>query len=207
MRFTFLMARVTDRIALAAGWWLLMYATVVCIEIVARKFLQTSIQGIDEVGGYTLAVVAAVGYSGALLSRSHTRVDFVLNRLPVRMRCVLNVTAMVLLAILAGLLAEGGWRVLEESLEFQSRSTSPLQAPLYVPQAVWLAGLVLFFLTALVLCVESIVLAVSKGPAAVNQRFGPPSLEEEIRAEAGLEVREPAAARPATATLAPKVQS
>ena len=188
--------RLTDRIALAAGWWLLLYAAAVCIEIVARKLLHTSIQGIDEIGGYTLAVVAAFGYSGALLGRSHTRVDFVLTRLSPRLQSRLNLLAMLSMAVLAGFLAEGAWRVLGESLEFQARSTSPLRTPLAVPQALWFAGLLLFLLTALVLAVEAVVGVMRAPPEVANRRYGPPSLQDEIRAESGLDVDAAAGVKP-----------
>ncbi|GIR54663.1 MAG: hypothetical protein CM15mP62_21340 [Rhodospirillaceae bacterium] len=42
-----------------------------------------------------------------------------------------------------------GWYTLDESLTFGSVSSSPLQVPLWIPQSLWMAGLIIFGLSAL----------------------------------------------------------
>jgi hypothetical protein len=34
-----------------------------CVEMVSRKLFNYNLQGIDEIGGYTLAVTSAIGFS------------------------------------------------------------------------------------------------------------------------------------------------
>ena len=54
-----------------------------CVEMVTRKLFNFSLQGVDEIGGYTLAVTSALGlFVHAAGTRGHTRVDFLLSRLP-----------------------------------------------------------------------------------------------------------------------------
>ena len=43
-------------VAILGGWWLLGLAFLTCVEILCRKLLGVSLQGIDEIGAYTLAV-------------------------------------------------------------------------------------------------------------------------------------------------------
>jgi TRAP-type C4-dicarboxylate transport system permease small subunit len=169
---------------MCCGWWLMAYAFLTAAEILTRKFLGRSIQGIDEIGGYTLAVVSALGFAWALVQRSHTRIDFLVGRLSENWRAFLNTVAYVTLAGIALLAAAKGWSTLAESVEFRSRSTTPLQMPLWIPQSAWFVGIALFALTALGMAIEAVVLFF-RDRAEVNRRFGPLTLEEEIATETG----------------------
>jgi TRAP-type C4-dicarboxylate transport system permease small subunit len=178
------LAKVVDLGVLAAGWWLLVLSAFTCVEMVARKLFRFSLQGVDEVGAYTLAVTSALGFSYTLLTRGHTRIDFLVTRMPPGVRAVLNVVAMVSLAALTVFAAWRGYTVLSESIEFQSTSTTPLQTPLWIPQSLWLLGWILFALAACMLAVHACWLY-ARDQAAVNRLYGPQTLEEEIAAETG----------------------
>jgi TRAP-type C4-dicarboxylate transport system permease small subunit len=169
---------------LACGWWLIALSVATCVEMVSRKLFNYSLQGIDEIGGYTLAVTSAIGFSYALLLKAHTRVDFLLSKLPVAVRAFLNLAAMVTLAAMALFAVYRGYIVPSESIEFQSVSTSPLQTPLWIPHALWFAGWVLFAVCATILAGHAALLFV-RDRAELNRQYGPLTLEEEIEAEAG----------------------
>ncbi len=117
-------------LAVAGGWWLLVLSFATVGEILARKFFGGSFRGIDEIGGYTTAVFSALAFSWALVTKSHTRVDFLLGHMPALLRAVLNATAYATLAALAVFAAWRGCHVLDESLEFQSRANPQLGTPL-----------------------------------------------------------------------------
>jgi TRAP-type C4-dicarboxylate transport system permease small subunit len=168
--------------AIACGWWLTAVAGLTCVEIVGRKLFGFSLQGVDEVAAYTLAVVSALSFSYALIIRSHTRIDFLVAKLPAGPRAALNAAAMISLAAFAAFAAWRGTDVLKESLEFRSRSTSPLQTPLWMPQGPWLAGLFLFAAVALALAVHATLLLV-RDRERLNVLYGPPTLDEEIERE------------------------
>ena len=171
-------------LAILGGWWLLVLSFATVGEILARKFLGRSFQGIDEIGGYTTAVFSALAFSWALVSKSHTRVDFLLGHMPAFLRAVLNATAYATLAALAVFATWRGWHVLEESLEFQSRANSPLGTPLWIPQGLWLAGMVAFAASATVLACHALFLLL-RDRGRLNRLYGPMSLDEEIEVEAG----------------------
>lgn len=174
----------TRLLALLGGWWLLLFSAVTFVEILGRKLFNVSIQGLDEVGGYTTAVFSALAFSWALVSKSHTRVDFLLGHFPAALRAALNAVAYALLAALAVFVALRGWEVLEESLLFDARSVTPLGTPLWIPQGLWLAGLVAFALVALTLAAHALGLLFGDR-ARLNRLYGPMTLAEEVEIEAG----------------------
>ena len=135
-------------LAILSGWWLIALSFLTVAEILLRKFFSISLQGVDEIGGYTTAIVSAFGFACALTVKGHTRVDFLLGRMPALLRAVLNALAYALLAGMAIYGAWRGWAVLQESIEFQAHANSPLQTPLWLPQGAWMIGLLLFALCA-----------------------------------------------------------
>lgn len=174
----------TRILAILGGWWLLLLSFVTCAEILGRKLLGVSLQGVDEVGGYTTAIFSSLAFGWALVSKSHTRVDFLLAHLPDWLRAVLNAAAHALLAALGVFATLRGWDVLDESLLFDSHSVTPLQTPLWIPQSLWLAGIAVFALAAVVLALHSAWLLLADR-ARLNRLYGPMTLEEEVEVEAG----------------------
>lgn len=171
-------------LAILGGWWLLALSFATVGEILARKFFGRSFQGIDELGGYTTAVFSALAFSWALVSKSHTRVDFLLGHMPGVLRAVLNAAAYATLAALAVFGTWRGWHVLAESIEFQATANSPLGTPLWMPQSLWLLGLGAFAACAVVLAAHAVLLLVVDR-ARLNRLYGPMTLDEEIEVEAG----------------------
>jgi len=170
-------------LAIIGGWWLLGLAFVTVFEIFARKLFAFSLLGVDEVGAYTLAIFSTLSFAYALVTRSHTRVDFLLGHLPGPLRALLNAIAYLLLATLAAYVAWRGWAVLEESIEFQAHANSPLQTPMWLPQTAWLAGLVAFAIVAGLFAAHAVALLFLSW-RLVNRWYGPMTLDEEIATEA-----------------------
>lgn len=155
-------------------------AAMIGIEVVARKLFDFSLQGVDEIGGYVLAVISAFGFTFALIERAHTRIDLFLHYLPRAWQAALHVFAIVTLFGFAAFMAARVIATLWESLEFGSLSTTPLQLPLWIPQGIWAAGLVIFAAVAGVLAIRATVLLI-RAPDFVAREFGPPRLEIEIQ--------------------------
>jgi TRAP-type C4-dicarboxylate transport system permease small subunit len=171
-------------IAIVGGWWLLGLAFLTCAEIACRKFFNISMQGVDEIGAYTLAVFSTLSFAYALVVKSHTRVDFLLGHLPGPLRALLNAVAYVSLAGLAVFAAYRAWTVLEESIEFQSHANSPLGTPMWLPQSLWLLGLVAFAVVAVAFAGHAAWLMLSDW-RQVNRLYGPMTIDEEVETEAG----------------------
>src|SRR4051794_7428978 len=128
------------------GALVLLAAVLIGIDVLMRKFLDRSIGGADELAGYSLAIGTAWGLGAALLDRAHIRIDSLYVLFPQKLRLALDVIALVLLVGFFALIAWHGWGVVAQSWTSGSRSQSALETPTVVPQAIWIAGLVVFVL-------------------------------------------------------------
>ena len=161
------------------GYGCLGLSFLIVYEIFARKLFNHSLQGVDEIGGYVVAITGTFGMALAALERAHTRIDVLLLRLPARVQAGLNLLSYVALGLGAAFMGYMGWRTLDESLTFGSVSSSPLQVPLWIPQLLWMAGLVLFALSALWTALRGL-LALRYGLEAADRVLAPPTVEDEI---------------------------
>ena len=164
------------------GWALIALCVATAVEVVGRKLFGISIQGVNEIGAYMLAISSTWGFSAALLQRAHARVDFLFPRFPGGLHAPLNALAAVLLAFLAIFAAWEGWSVLKDTLRWEATASTPLQTPLWIPQSLWLFGLVLFAGVTAAMAVHAILL-LARDRDRLNRFYGPPSLMEQIEIE------------------------
>ncbi len=164
------------------GWALLAICFATLYDIVARRLFNHSVQGVNEIGAYLLAIVSAFGFASALLQKAHTRVDFLFPYLPRFLVSVLNLLAMVTLALLAAVSAWYGYTVLDESLLFDSRAATPLQTPMWIPQVLWMGGLCLFTGVSFACAVHALVLFI-RDRDELDALYGPLTIEGQIDVE------------------------
>lgn len=176
-----LMSPVVRASAIACGWALMAISFATVFEIVARK-LGYSLKSIDELGGYTLAATSAIGFSYALVTRAHMRVTLVVNWLPRPVRRLLDAAAMLSLAAMAAFCAWRGYAEFSTNFVSGRPSNTPMQTPLWMPQAVWFAGLALFALCSVLAAIHAAWLLFIDG-ARLERLYGPQTLEEEVSAE------------------------
>lgn len=150
-----------SRIAyIVGGWLLILLSIMVCAEIVLRKVFNQSLQGVDEYGGYALAVTSAIGFAFAFYEGSHIRIDVLVRRLPQSLRILSSLVAHLSLLVVAGLFAWYAALLTIESWEIDAFANTPLRTPLYIPQAIWAGGMGLFFVALsvrLLVIVEGVV--------------------------------------------------
>ena len=158
-------------------------SVVVSVETLARKLFNYSIQGADELGGYALAAGSVIAFSLALVGRNHIRVDVFHERFSKRTQAVLNVVSYVLLAVLAVLIAWVAFKVVTDTLAYNSTAPTPWQTPLIYPQSVWYAGLVVFALVTVSYAVRAVWLLARGDIERVNRDFPPKSTKQEVKEE------------------------
>lgn len=171
--------------AIAAGWSLMIISIATCIEVIGRKFFNFSFKGIDEIGGYILAATSAIGFTYALLTRAHMRITLLFPYIPNVARAVLNVLALVTLAGLAIFCAVRGYAEVDASLTSMRAANTPLQTPMWIPQFIWWAGLLLFAVATTLQAIHAFGL-LWHDRGTLNRLYGPQSLEEEIATEVAL---------------------
>jgi TRAP-type C4-dicarboxylate transport system permease small subunit len=143
--------------AIVGGAMLLLAAVTICIDIFLRYAFSLTVGGADELSGYALAIASAWGFSAALLSRSHIRIDTVYVRVPRPARAILDLASLAVFAFFIALVTWHGWGVLQQSYVSSSRSLSALEMPLVIPQALWFAGLAFFVAVALLLLARALL--------------------------------------------------
>lgn len=169
--------------ATASGWLLILLSVLVTFEIVARKFLDFSIQGVDEIGGYVLAIFSSIGFSFALVERAHIRIDLVHRHLPAVVQVVLNFIAFVLLGGFAVLLAWRAGAVAWELLSISAAAPTPLKTPLALPQGLWFLALLIFTLVVVIYLVHMAHMAFKGRIAEAAARYGISEVEDDVAQE------------------------
>lgn len=156
---------------------------VVTVETLARKLFNYSLQGVDELAGYSLAIGSTIAFSLALAGRNHIRVDVFHELFPRGAKAALNWISIVLLAAMGVLFVVVSWRVISESRLYGSTAQTPWATPLIYPQALWYAGLVLFMLVGLGFAARATWLLAKGRIDELNEEFHPKSAKEELKEE------------------------
>jgi TRAP-type mannitol/chloroaromatic compound transport system permease small subunit len=166
-----------------AGGLMLASAFVVAVDVLLRKLLLVSLGGADELSGYAFAIGTAWALAFTLLQRANVRVDALYMHLPGAARGWLDLLAMIALGVFVGALTWQAWEVLRTSIAFEAQATTPLQTPLWIPQALWLAGLLLFAFTWLPLFLRASAALLQGDRVGASRLVGAPSMEESAAAE------------------------
>jgi len=131
---------------IVGGWCLILLSLMICVEVVLRKVFNQSLQGVDEYGGYALAISSAIGFAYAFYEGSHIRIDVLVRRLPRGLRIASSLVAHLSLFFVATFFAKYAVLLTLESLDMESFANTPLRTPLYIPQGIWAFGMCLFAL-------------------------------------------------------------
>jgi TRAP-type C4-dicarboxylate transport system permease small subunit len=172
----------------AIGAWLfgavfVLLSFAVALEVTLRKVLNVSLQGVDELGGYALAIGAGIAFSLALVARAHIRIDLVHERLPRGARIVMNLISVWSLAALAVSLPVLAWFALSDSIDMNSTTQTPWATPLRYPQSVWFAVLAMFAAVGIGSALRALGIALSGDTARIDREYGPRGTREELQEE------------------------
>lgn len=165
------------------GTVMIALSVTIVAEILLRKFFSFSLGGVDELGGYAVAVVAPLAFLVAAADSAHIRINLLHSRLPMRLRAVLNLAAAISLTLLALFLLYFTIQTVMETLEYRSIAQTPWATPLIYPQSVWLAAMGVFALGMLIICARALALLFKGEWKALDLRYGPESVSDEVLAE------------------------
>jgi TRAP-type C4-dicarboxylate transport system permease small subunit len=165
------------------GLLFLLLGFAVAVETILRKVFNRSLQGVDELGGYILAIGAALSFAVALAARTHIRIDLIHDRLPRVLRLLLNVLALISITACSLALLWMAWFAMSESAALNATAQTPWATPLKYPQALWLAALGVFC----VVCGFEILrlgrLVLGGRWDEIDRRYGPRGSKEELEEE------------------------
>jgi TRAP-type C4-dicarboxylate transport system permease small subunit len=177
------MKRLETLAASLFGLAFLALAAAVTVEVIMRKVFNRSLQGVDELGGYILAIAGALSFAVALAARAHIRIDIVHDRLPRWLRIPLNLVAALTIVVCAAAVLRMAWFAYDESAVLGATAQTPWATPLKYPQGLWVVAITPFLIVGLV-GVLRILLLLAKGDARrVDHWYGPRTPREELEDE------------------------
>lgn len=171
--------------AWAGGCMILLAAVVVTVEVISRKLLSFAFSGSDEIAAYLFAIGTSWSLAHVMVTRGHVRIDVLYSSLGARGKAVLDLIAIVGLAILVLAIVDRAGEIFLDNLAGANRSNTPLRIPLAWPQAPWFAGFVLFLVVTVLAFLRSVQALVRGDFATVSKTIGVPSQDEEVKGELG----------------------
>jgi len=177
------MQRLETVLAALFGLVFLFLSFAVALETTMRKVFNQSLQGVDELGGYCLAVGAGLAFTLALISRAHIRIDLLHERFGKIPRAFLNLMSMVSLALTALGLIAMGWVSLQDSISMNSTAQTPWATPIKYPQYVWVATLAVFALATAGYALRALWLTVTGRIDDLDHEFQPKGTKDELKEE------------------------
>lgn len=148
-------------IALLAGLALIGCIMLILIDIVLRQ-VGVSFGGSNEISGYVMAGVASWGMSFTLTELAHVRIDLIRLRLRPVGKAILDLVAILALAVTAIIIAFECWPVLHKTIAFHTLANTSLATPLWIPQTIWFAGWVWFAVCSSLLVLLTVTLLLKR---------------------------------------------
>jgi TRAP-type C4-dicarboxylate transport system permease small subunit len=165
------------------GAMIMVAALIVSTEVICRKLLAFPFSGSDEIGAYLFAVGTSWSMAYVLVTRGHVRIDALYGAFSARVRAILDLVALVALAILVVALADRAWELTSDNLAGWNRSNTPLRIPLAYAQLPWFFGFAFFLLAMVVAMARALIALVSGDYPKVAATIGVPSQDEEVKGE------------------------
>jgi len=178
-------------LARAGGFLILITVGMVTIEILSRRLFGRSAVPATELSGYIMAISASWAFAFTLFRKAHIRIDAVYLLFPVPVRSMLDLLALLTLALFCVLVVGASLDVAMSSLHRGSTANTPLQTPMWIPQMLWALGLCWFAFAVGLLLLRVLLGLVMLDPRAVQRVAGSPTLDDQISAE----IREDAVTR------------
>lgn len=131
------MRKALDALYLGAAWMaalcMIGVLAMVLLSIVGR-LMGFHVPGTDAYAGYAMAGAGFMALAHTLKSGEHIRVTLIIGRLAGSARRGLEIWALSVACVLAGLLAFYAWRLAWQSHQFHDISTGTDATPLWMPQ-------------------------------------------------------------------------
>lgn len=168
----------------AAGSLTLISALYITVDVILRKLTSYGLGGSDELSGYAFAISISWAFAFATLQRANIRIDAIYQLLPVRVSAVLDWVAMVGLGVFFAYLTFYAYDVAITSWNNNSTANTAMGTPLWIPQFLWLAGLVWMCVVLALMLLRSSLALVCGDLDTVKAVCGMRSTQEEAREEA-----------------------
>lgn len=175
--------RLENILGILFGTIFMTLVALVTVETIVRKLFNVSLQGVDELGGYALAIGSTISFSLAVLGRNHIRVDVLHQHYPDWLKALMNWLSAFSLAAFAVFLCWVAIQVLLDSVTYGSTAQTPWATPLIYPQSLWYVGLVIFGIVSSCFAAWATYLLLTGKQQVLILEFQPKSAKEELKEE------------------------
>lgn len=165
------------------GVMMVVLSALITLETLLRKLFSFTLGGVDELGGYAIAIAAPLAFTVALVERSHIRINQLASLLRQPVQAVLNALSAFSLLLLAGYFLYFTLDTVLETEAYNSIAQTPWATPLIYPQLLWLAAMLTFPVGALILAANAASLLLRRDWTGLLAGFGPVSAQAELEAE------------------------
>ena len=170
-------------LARAGGVLILVTVAMVTIEVLSRRFMGRSAVHATELTGYIMAISASWSFAYTLMRKAHIRIDALYLNFPVKVRGVLDLVALLAMALFCILVVGAAFEITSDSYTGGATANTPLGTPIWMPQALWLLGLT-WFSVAVGLVTLRVLFGLLGGDIDGVQRIaGSPTLDEQLSEE------------------------
>ena len=156
----------------------------ISFDVVARKFFGFTTGGADELSSYAFAISTSWALAFATLQRANVRVDVLYQYLPVRLSALLDWISLVALGVFMVYLTYYAMEMAQTSWVRDSAANTPLATPLWIPQGLWMLGLLWMCITVALMLVRASLALAAGDLDLVKQVCGVRSAQEEADEEA-----------------------
>ncbi|ONF44534.1 TRAP transporter small permease protein [Marinobacter lutaoensis] len=170
-------------LARAGGVMILLTVVLVTLEVLSRQFLGRSGLHSTELTGYVMAISSSWAFAYTLVRKAHIRIDALYLNLPGATRVVLDLLALLAQALFCVLVVGAALEVAEAAYSADAHANTPLATPLWIPQSLWVLGLLWFSIAVVLMTVRVLTGLLSWRLDEVQAVAGSLTLDEQIREE------------------------
>ncbi|MBX3529633.1 MAG: TRAP transporter small permease [Rhizobiaceae bacterium] len=165
------------------GVLMILLSFAITAETLLRKFFSVTLGGIDELGGYAIAVAAPLAFTVALVHKSHIRINQLTSLFSRPAQATLDALSVVAMAVLGGYFFYFTVQTVMDTFAYNSIAQTQWATPLIYPQSVWLVASATFPIAAIILALQALRLLARRDWPALSRRFGSVTAAEELQAE------------------------
>lgn len=167
-----------------AGSLTLISALYITADVLIRRFTDSSLGSSDELSAYAFAISISWALSFATLQRANIRIDALYQTLPTRLCALLDWVALVALGVFIIFMTHYAADVAMTSWTRKATANTALGTPLWIPQFLWLAGLLWFCVVLAIMLLRASLALVTGDLVTLREIAGMRSTKEEAEEEA-----------------------
>jgi TRAP-type C4-dicarboxylate transport system permease small subunit len=172
----------------AAGAMLYFSVFFICYGVVVRKYFNMADSGSVEISGYILAISTTWALAYGAFERINVRVDVLYGILPPKLAACLDWLSVAAMSVFIAYLTYYAFVVLFASWDQGAVANTNLATPLWIPQSLWVAGLVWMCVVLLLRFTYATAVLLTGDLKSLRRLFGPRTTLDEASEEAKLAV-------------------